>query len=96
MINKNPVPIGIVKTDVKVYNIYTVTLSDRELLKLTDSLTEQKLMSNYGKDNVISKDIKVALTSNSAVASGKVEVLENIGEEVGLISKKSNKAKKSD
>lgn len=95
-INKNPVPIGIVKTDVKVYNIYTVTLSDRELLKLTDSLIEQKLMSNYGRDNVISKDIKVALTSNSAVASGKVEVLENIGEEVGLISKKSNKAKKSD
>ena len=87
-INKKPIPIGMVKTYVKEYNIYTVTLSDKELLKLTDSLIEQKLSANYGKNNVISKDIKVALNSNSAVARGRVEVLENIGEEVRLISKK--------
>ena len=84
-----------VKTYVKAYNIYTVTLSDKELLKLTDSLIEQKLSANYGKNNVVSKDIKVALNSNSAVASGRVEVLENIGEEVRLISKKPKQSKKS-
>lgn len=94
-INKKPIPIGTVKTYVKTYNIYTVTLSDKELLKLTDSLIEQKLSANYGKNNVVSKDIKVALNSNSAVASGRVEVLENIGEEVRLISKKPKQSKKT-
>ena len=94
-INKKPIPIGTVKTYVKTYNIYTVTLSDNELLKLTDSLIEQKLSANYGKNNIVSKDIKVALNSNSAVASGRVEVLENIGEEVRLISKKPKQSKKT-
>ncbi len=94
-INKRPIPIGRVKTYAKLYSVYTVTLSDKELLKLTDSLIEQKLMSNYGRNNILSRNINVSLNSNSAVANGKVEVLENIGEEVNLMSKKTNKSKKT-
>lgn len=92
-VNKNPVPVGIVKTYAKTYNIYTVTLSDRELLDLTDNLVNQKLSTNYGKKNIVSKDITVSLSSNSATAKGKVTALENIAQEVRLVAKKSKTAK---
>lgn len=92
-VNKNPVPVGIVKTYAKTYNIYTVTLSDKELLDLTDNLVNQKLSTNYGKKNIVSKDITVSLSSNSATAKGKVTALENIAQEVRLVAKKNKTAK---
>lgn len=92
-VNKNPVPVGIVKTYAKAYNIYTVTLSDKELLDLTDNLVNQKLSTNYGRKNIVSKDITVSLSSNSATAKGKVVALENIAQEVCLVAKKNKTAK---
>lgn len=92
-VNKNPVPVGIVKTYAKTYNINTVTLSDKELLDLTDNLVNQKLSTNYGKKNIVSKDITVSLSSNSATAKGKVAALENIAQEVRLVAKKNKTAK---
>lgn len=87
-INDRPVPIGIIKTCVREYNIYTVNLSDKALLDLAEKLAEQKLVGEFGRENIESKQINVTLNFNSAEARCNAQVLENIGEEVRLFSKK--------
>lgn len=88
-INDRPVPIGIIKTCVREYNIYTVNLSDKALLDLAEKLAEQKLVGEFGRENIESKQINVTLNFNSAEARCNAQVLENIGEEVRLFSKKT-------
>lgn len=88
-INDRPVPIGIIKTCVREYNIYTVNLSDKALLDLAEKLAEQKLVGEFGRKNIESKQINVTLNFNSAEARCNAQVLENIGEEVRLFSKKT-------
>lgn len=88
-INDRPLPIGIIKTCVREYNIYTVNLSDKALLDLAEKLAEQKLVGEFGRENIESKQIDVTLNFNSAEARCNAQVLENIGEEVKLFSKKT-------
>ena len=88
-INDRPVPIGIITTCVREYNIYTVNLSDKALLDLAEKLAEQKLVGEFGRENIESKQINVTLNFNSAEARCNAQVLENIGEEVQLFSKKT-------
>lgn len=88
-INDRPVPIGIIKTCVREYNIYTINLSDKALLDLAEKLAEQKLVGEFGRENIESKQINVTLNFNSAEARCNAQVLENIGEEVRLFSKKT-------
>lgn len=87
-INNYQIPIGIITTTVKPYTIYTKTLSDKELIKLTKNLVNQKLIATYKKENIISKDFTISLNGNSATAKGTAIVIENIGKEVPIFKNK--------
>ena len=87
-INGNSVPVGIIETNARQYRILSSSLNDSELLSLANRLVKQKLIATYGKDNIASKSISIVIHPSSAEAKGTVEALEEIGEEVPLISQK--------
>ena len=62
--------------------------AQQALLDLAEKLAEQKLVGEFGRENIESKQINVTLNFNSAEARCNAQVLENIGEEVRLFSKK--------
>lgn len=87
-INNRSIPIGIITTSAKPYTLYTKTLSDKELTRLTKNLVNQKLTATYKKENIISKDFAISLNSDNAVAKGSATVIENIGKEVPIFKNK--------
>lgn len=86
-INSNAVPIGVNKKEASVYEKYTKNLSDKQLYNLTNNQVKKEISSKYDEKAIISKNISISLTPNSAVAKGNITLVENIGEEQPIISK---------
>lgn len=88
MLNKNELPIGIIETHAKKYEVIENQLDDKALMELTNKKIDKKLEKEYANCQLISKDLSVSLNSDNAVVKGNVVLLENIGEEIMVYDKK--------
>lgn len=83
-INSNPVPVGIIVHNVKKYNLVEHSMSDKELSEKMQATLNEYLKTEYGEENIVSRNVSIALASESARATGSVIALENIGEEIPM------------
>ncbi len=86
-LNKRNLPIGI---NYKIYSYYdtcTKRLSDRELTKLMNEEIERSLSKKYADNEIIKREINVALNSDNSTAKGRIVTIQDIGEEVPVNKK---------
>lgn len=79
-VNENEIPIGVFTKSVSSYQKETVNLSDLELLDMLKEQTNKKLISEYGKENIIATNIDYSLNSQNGIAVGTITATKSIGE----------------
>lgn len=80
-LNEKNLPIGICKATVKTFKREEKTLSDRELIYLTNSEINKFIKENFKNKTIVKKKIKTELKENCSTVNGYILCLEDIGKE---------------
>lgn len=88
-LNDKTLPIGILTTTVKSYQVNEKILNDRELTRLAKKKIEAYINTQLKDYEVINDSSVITINEGNAKISGKIICLENIGEETEIPIKKS-------